>query len=356
MCVMNNLGRALLDLPGPILITGHTGFKGAWLTLLLTEIGVPVIGYSLRPEKDSLFERAGLKGQIPEVFSDIRKYKKLSKFMTKHQPSVVIHMAAQPLVLESFKFPLETFDINVMGTANVINSSFETPSVRVVLAVTTDKVYKNNNLEHRFVESDPLEGKDPYSASKVGAEAVITAWQLISKVSNGPAVVSVRAGNVIGGGDIAENRLIPDIIRAYQSGKILKIRNPSSTRPWQHVLDVLNGYILTAEACLNGTEINSVNFGPKEKSLTVNEVIEICKKYFNFDYAFNEHVVTEYKQESKYLELNPNYASTVLNWSTKIDQALAIKRTLEWWDKVLNQNKSTKQVCIDEIQSFLTIV
>ena len=195
------LGSELSKLPGPILITGHTGFKGAWLTILLEHIGIPTIGYSLPPEKHSLYERANLEGRIPELFADIRDLLLVKDFMAKHKPSAIIHMAAQPLVLESYKSPRETFDTNVMGTVNILDAAFESDHVKAIIVVTTDKVYRNDNSGRAFIESDPLEGKDPYSASKVGAEAAVSAWQQIAKISDGPKVVSVRAGNVIGGGD-----------------------------------------------------------------------------------------------------------------------------------------------------------
>lgn len=188
------LGRRLRELPGPIMVTGHTGFKGTWLTLLLERLNVPVIGFSLPPEKDSLFDRAQRGGAISEVFQDIRNIGAVSDFMAHYQPSAVIHLAAQPLVLESYKTPRETFETNIMGTVNILDASFKSPSVHVVVVATTDKVYRNDNAGRAFIESDPLSGKDPYSASKVGTESVVAAWQQIAKVSGGPKVISVRAG------------------------------------------------------------------------------------------------------------------------------------------------------------------
>ena len=197
------------------------------------------------------------------------------------RPSAIIHLAAQPLVLKSYQDPLETFQTNCMGTANVLKAAFETPSVEIVLVITTDKVYRNDNSGRRFVESDPLEGKDPYSASKVAAEAVCAAWQQISKISGGPKVLVARAGNVIGGGDFAKDRLIPDVIRAVSLGNPIKIRNPLATRPWQHVLDPLIGYLKYMEHGLETPNAEpSLNFGPLEPSLQVNAVLEIAKEYF----------------------------------------------------------------------------
>jgi CDP-glucose 4,6-dehydratase len=352
--VVHVLGKSLRNLPGPVLITGHTGFKGTWMTLLLQQLDVPVIGYSLKAEKDSLYERAALKGLIPEKFADIRNYKKLKKFIGKHQPAVIFHMAAQPLVLESYKKPLETFDINVMGTANLLDIAFDLPAVKVVVAVTTDKVYRNIEFKKSFVENDPLEGKDPYGASKVATEAVIKAWQQISEISDGPKVVSVRAGNVIGGGDYAKNRLIPDIIRSYISGEVLSIRHPNSVRPWQHVMDVLCGYVQTADALIEGETISSINFGPMEKSLNVEEVLQIAKLFLDFDYLIEKASNSNKSLESSYLELNSDLANKILNWRTKISQPDSIKKTMNWWENVLSCKVDARQACLANIQEHLS--
>ena len=344
------LGKTLQNLSGPVLITGHTGFKGTWMTLLLQQIGVPVIGYSLKPVKNSLYSRARLKGQIPEKFGDVRSYKKLKKFIDAHQPSVILHMAAQPLVLDSYEIPLETFDVNVMGTANLMDIAFKVKSVQVVLVVTTDKVYRNHNTGRTFVESDPLEGHDPYSASKVGAESVVRAWQQISEITGGPKVVSVRAGNVIGGGDFAKNRLIPDIIRSCISGQALIIRNPDSTRPWQHVLDPLRGYVSALEAVLSGKNLTAVNFGPQEESLSVTRVIEIASKFLDFSFVANESNQTI---ESVNLSLDSSQALSLLNWKPVYDQEKAVTSTIQWW-AIATQNKTNViELCKSEIGSYL---
>ena len=237
---LNSLG---ISINGPVLVTGHTGFKGTWLTLLLEKLGVEVIGYSLEPEKDSLYARIGREGMISEKFADVRNFTAVQKFVDITKPVAVIHLAAQPLVLESFRSPRETFDTNVMGTVNLLESAFKSESVLAFLAITTDKVYKNENKGLAFKESDALAGKDPYSASKVGSEAAVDAWQQISKSLGGPRVTAIRAGNVIGGGDWAKNRLVPDLIRGFKSGSKTIIRNPRSLRPWQHVLEPLSGYL-----------------------------------------------------------------------------------------------------------------
>jgi len=350
------LGSELSKLPGPILITGHTGFKGAWLTILLEHIGIPTIGYSLPPEKHSLYERANLEGRIPELFADIRDLSLVKDFMAKHKPSAIIHMAAQPLVLESYKSPRETFDTNVMGTVNILDAAFESDYVKAIIVVTTDKVYRNDNSGRAFIESDPLEGKDPYSASKVGAEAAVSAWQQIAKISDGPKVVSVRAGNVIGGGDWAENRLIPDLIRGFIAKKPVEIRNPDSTRPWQHVLDPLVGYLMTLETVLSGGELTALNFAPIGESLSVEEVVKFAN--LAWDKVVNLQDRQPYNQESIKLEalslmLDSSKAQKEILWVPNWSQNEAILSTINWWKNYTADPLLAKMLCINEIESAL---
>ena len=348
------LGDQLRALPGPILITGHTGFKGAWLIFLLEYLGIPCVGYSLAPEKDSLYDRAKLEGKIPEIYADIRDSSTFEKFLNLHRPSVIIHMAAQPLVLQSYKTPRDTFDVNVMGTVNVLDAAFTTDFVQAVIVVTTDKVYRNDNSGSAFIETDPLEGKDPYSASKVGAEAAVAAWQQIQKVSGGPTVVAVRAGNVIGGGDWAENRLIPDLVRGFISGKAAEIRNPGSTRPWQHVLDPLVGYLQTFEFILRGNSLKSLNFGPEGKNLSVAQVVEVARNEWGKapDPIVEKEKLNGEKNEAIILSLNSSFART-LGWIPKIHQKDSVRMTINWWKEVLNFSKSAKEVCHEEIDLYL---
>ena len=332
------IGHSLKNLPGPILITGHTGFKGAWMSLLLKKLGVPVIGYSLTPERDSLYDRAQLDGAIPEMFADIRNLDLFRKFISEHKPSCIFHMAAQPLVLKSYESPRDTFETNVMGTVNVLNAAFETDFVKAIVVITTDKVYRNNGLSQSFIESDPLEGKDPYSASKVGTESAVAAWQQIQKISGGPKVISVRAGNVIGGGDWASDRLLPDLIRSLIHKQDLYPRNPQSTRPWQHVLDPLRGYIVALEAVLAGKNFPALNFGPSGKSLTVEDVLRIGVDEWDGrimvprNYQTNDPSI---KLEASVLQLNSHYAQELLNWSPRWSQEEAVRSTISWWKNYL---------------------
>ena len=348
------LGEHLRALPGPILVTGHTGFKGTWLTFLLERLGVPTVGYSLNPEKNSLYDRAKLTGKIPEIYADIRDAGTLEKFMESHRPSAIIHMAAQPLVLQSYKTPRETFDVNVMGTVNILEQAFATDYVRAVIVVTTDKVYRNDNSGRAFIESDPLEGKDPYSASKVGAEAAISAWQHIQKISGGPKVVSVRAGNVIGGGDWAENRLIPDLVRGFISGKTIEIRNPQSKRPWQHVLEPLIGYLMTLEYVLGGGFISSINFAPNDEGLTVQEVVSIAQESWGTESVIRSvENKDKSRLESSILRLSATYSNELFPQLPTVDQTEAIKKSIIWWKNVQNLHSDPREECLKNIELYL---
>jgi CDP-glucose 4,6-dehydratase len=347
------LGHRLRELPGPLLLTGHTGFKGAWMTFLLEHLNVSVVGYSLPPEKDSLYERADRTGAIPEVFADIRDYRALEEFIDVHKPSTIIHMAAQPLVLKSYKNPRETFDVNVMGTVNLLDIAFKRDFVKAIIVVTTDKVYRNDNSGRAFIETDPLEGKDPYSASKVGTEAVVAAWQQIAKVSGGPKVTSVRAGNVIGGGDFAENRIIPDLIRSVLTGKSTEIRNPISTRPWQHVLDPCVGYIITTEKLIDGGTMESLNFGPEVSSYSVQHVANIGKSAIpEISYQIFSSENTQNSLEAASLNLCSILSLRELNWSPKWDSEKACQTTFNWWKKLLTGRFESEQLCINDIINY----
>jgi CDP-glucose 4,6-dehydratase len=321
----------LRSLKGPILITGHTGFKGTWLTFLLAELGIKTYGLSLPAESGSMYDRLNLKGENPEVFSDIREQSETLRIVKDIEPSAIIHLAAQPLVLESYRSPVDTFNTNVMGTAHILDAASKVKSVKAVAVSTTDKVYLNDNLGIAFKEQSPLGGKDPYSASKVGTEQVIRAWQQISSSSEGPNILAMRAGNVIGGGDFAKDRLLPDLIRAAFFNEPTAIRNPRSTRPWQHVLDPLYGYLLFLECSLRGNKINALNFSTNKSSLSVDEVIKVFKSRFpNIQVEIREET-TGY-QESQLLDLDSSLANQELDWISQLTQQQAINQTIDWWE------------------------
>ena len=342
---LNGVAR-LLNLPGPVLITGHTGFKGSWLTLLLQRLGVEVCGISLPPQENSLYLKLASGLSIENHFIDIRNSILINQTFQRLQPSAVIHLAAQPLVLESYKSPRETFEVNALGTTNILDASFSYPSVEAVIVVTTDKVYRNNENGKAFHEDDPLEGKDPYSSSKVAAEAAVRAWQNISKVSSGPKVVSVRAGNVIGGGDWATGRLLPDLIRGFEANSPVDIRNSKSTRPWQHVLDPLTGYLLALEHLLSGANFDALNFGPISKSIPVGEVVTIATNAWPSQVKINfQESLEKNALEATKLELDSTKARQLLNWTPKWSQHESITATIKWWDRVLNKKMTALESC-----------
>ena len=346
------LGKRLNQINGPILVTGHTGFKGTWLTLLLEKMGVPVVGLSLPPTEGSLYARLLRQEIIPEVYGDIRNLATVAETFEKFQPGAVIHMAAQPLVIQSYETPIDTFEINVMGTVNVLDTAIKCKSVKAIIAVTTDKVYRNEESGRKFIESDPLSGRDPYSASKVGSEAAIAAWQQLSDGIAGPQIVAVRAGNVIGGGDWSSNRLMPDLIKGFSLNKYVEIRNPLSTRPWQHALDPIHGYLKSLEAILDGNCSNAYNFGPLEKSLNVGEVAEIAKRCW-----FEKVEVVFGKSDTKgkealLLELDPTLAMIELAWKPAWNQIEAVESTVNWWAKHLNDGAKADVLCENDLEDF----
>jgi CDP-glucose 4,6-dehydratase len=341
----------LKSISGPLLVTGHTGFKGTWLTLLLESMGIETVGYSLPPQEKSLFNTLSRASKIHEKFGDIRDFESLNEFITSCRPVAVLHMAAQPLVLESYTSPRDTFRTNVLGTVNVLDASIKSSSIQSIGVVTTDKVYKNLNLGKRFIESDPLGGKDPYSASKVGTEAAVAAWQQISRVTGGPSIFSLRAGNVIGGGDLAENRLIPDLVRHFETGNKLEIRSPRATRPWQHVLDPLQGYLMALEASLNKLDISSLNFAPVEESLSVDEVVGIAQETWgrpgNIIFSRDENSL-----ESEKLDLDPSKAMKLLGWKPAWNQIEAVQDSIKWWKKMLSEKTDPLELCQTDLNQL----
>ena len=332
-----------------VLITGHTGFKGTWLTLLLQTLGMEVCGLSLPAEEDSLYLRLARGGVIQEHFVDIRNYDALSKSLKELQPNIIFHLAAQPLVLKSYLKPRETFETNVLGTVNLLDSAFGVSSTEIISVVTTDKVYRNRNESVRFKETDALEGKDPYSASKVGTEAAVSAWQQMKKFSNGPAVISLRAGNVIGGGDFAENRLLPDLVRGFNAGYPVEIRNPNSTRPWEHVLDPLFGYLKATEHALGGNGESTYNFAPSGSSLSVREVAQISQKTWGQG-ARVLSLGTSDDFEAITLELDSSRSRDVLKWIPAWTQEDAIISTIDWWKKILLEKASPAEACASDLE------
>jgi CDP-glucose 4,6-dehydratase len=338
-----------------VLITGHTGFKGTWLSQILIEAGADVYGISLKPERDSLYSLIPKLELKKSVYLNINHAKKLDKEINKIDPHLVFHLAAQPLVRKSYNDPIETFQTNVMGTANTLDSSLKGKSISGIVAITTDKVYRNSETLDGYREDDPLGGTDPYSASKSASEMVITAWQNISASKNGVPIVAARSGNVIGGGDRAEDRLIPDLIRSFRSGTKAQIRNPNSIRPWQHVLDPLSGYLIIGSKLLNGkATAKAYNFGPSLNSkLTVSQMADEACSIWQNNKGWEIQKADNSLPESKLLLLSSQRAKEELGWENKLSATEAVKWTIDW-ESDLDKN-SALDLISSQIQKFKAI-
>ena len=315
-----------------VLLTGHTGFKGSWLALWLKEIGAEVVGISLDPIAGENHWDL-LKLDAVDHRQDIRDAGKLAALVQAARPEIVFHLAAQPLVRRSYREPIETWSTNVMGTANLLEACRHAGGVKAVVAVTTDKVYANRERPTGYRENDPLGGHDPYSASKAACEILIESYRkAFFNSDHGPLLASARGGNVIGGGDWSEDRLIPDVVRAVSRGQPLVIRSPDATRPWQHVLDCLAGYLLLGQKLLEARRECAVawNFGPdQEDNRTVADVLGLLKSHWpELEW---ERARDSQAHEATLLSLDPAKAKSILNWRQvwKIEQAL--KATTDWY-------------------------
>ncbi len=315
-----------------VFLTGHTGFKGAWLALWLHKLGAEVSGYALLPPtQPSLFEGARISELVTSIMADIRDLPRLTAALRDANPELVFHLAAQALVRRSYADPIETFSSNLMGTVNLLDAMRSCPSVRAAVVVTSDKCYENRGLERGYVETDPLGGFDPYSSSKACAEIATAAYRR-SFFGDGPAVATARAGNVIGGGDWAIDRLVPDAVRAYCSGQPVRLRYPYATRPWQHVLDPLAGYLLLAEKLLEGEVCAEAwNFGPADDHVApVAQVVEALARKWGRDRAW-EQDSGRHPHEAQLLGLDAGKAHTRLGWAPHLDMAQTIDWTAEWY-------------------------
>ena len=331
------------------LITGHTGFKGSWLSLMLAQRGHSVSGISLQPDVGSIFERAELSKLINnDIRCDIRESTKLTSYFRELRPDVVIHLAAQALVRESYNNPVKTFETNVMGTLNVIKASQQVNTIQAQLIVTTDKVYKNIGKTLGYIETDALGGQDPYSASKAMADIATQSW--LASFANPPSAIA-RAGNVIGGGDICEDRLIPDLINSYTSGITPKLRFPNSVRPWQHVLDCLNGYLRLVDAIIENKVGGAWNFGPDgNQSNTVADVANIAGAVWGPQKSW-ESDLGNHPHEAALLMLNSDKARTELGWCDKLSFEESVKWTIDWYKNVHNGNDPLEET-LKNIKSF----
>lgn len=319
-----------------VFITGHTGFKGAWLTLWLDMLDAEVHGYSLAPAISSLYSAAGLAGRFRETYADIRDGELLKEKMSNFVPDVVFHLAAQPLVRASYREPVLTYETNVMGTVNLLEAVRSVPSVKSVVVITTDKCYRDMNWEWGYRETDTLGGADPYSSSKACAEFVCDAWRSAYFAKTNTLLATARAGNVIGGGDWAEDRLVPDAMRAFTQGKPLEIRSPNAVRPWQHVLEPLSGYLILAEQLYRGDRDCACgwNFGPRaEDSRSVKDMVEALVKLWGdgAKYRLEENSTLH---ESHLLRLDSSCAIQKLGWQPKLSFEQAVSMSVNWYKRI----------------------
>lgn len=337
------------------LITGHTGFKGSWLTLLLTEMGHHVSGLALDPEVPSLFDSAAIRHLLEhDIRLDIREREAVSHSVLSVRPDVVVHLAAQPLVRLSYERPRETIEVNVMGTLNLLEAVASAPTVQASLIVTTDKVYRPREIKEPFKEADPLGGEDIYSASKTMADVLTAAWV---GSFGGPPTAIARAGNVIGGGDFGHERLIPDLVRSVQAQEQLELRYPEAVRPWQHVLDCLAGYLTIIEDLTSGKAsagVNAWNIGPDPSAIaTVAEVVEQSLRCWGKAPQWD---VTDSPLlgENPWLSLDSDLIRRDLGWRDRLDLDASISWTADWYQRV-SAGEDPRTVSAQQVRRFLEL-
>ncbi len=338
-----------------VLVTGDTGFKGSWLCIWLKSLGADVYGYALPPKTDNdNFVTTGLAGKITHQDGDIRDLEKMKGFFQKVNPEIVFHMAAQPLVLYSYENPVETFSTNVMGTVHLFECVKATPSVMVVLNITSDKCYDNKEWVWGYKENDPMGGKDPYSASKGCAELVFNSyWHSFFQKPDSPAMASGRAGNVIGGGDWAADRIIPDVFRAVKNNTILYVRNPQATRPWQFVLEPVYGYMKLAEKLLSdpGKFSGGWNFGPLENhNYSVGDLLDQVKTKVNLQTSYPEKA--EKPHEAHLLKLDISKAVALLKWQPLLDFEQTVDFTIQGYMAEMEGDRNLYEKRVAQIEAY----
>ncbi len=342
-----------------VLLTGHTGFKGSWLSLWLQALGAEVTGYALEPPTNpSLFEVANISAGMTSIIGDIRDLDKLKAVFSEHNPEIVIHMAAQPLVRYSYVNPVETYSTNVMGTVNLLEAVRATTGIKAVVNVTTDKCYENREWDWGYRENEPMGGFDPYSNSKGCSELVTAAYRNSyfhpdKYQEHGVALASARAGNVIGGGDWAEDRLIPDIMRAISQGEAVNIRNPHAIRPWQHVLEPLSGYLLLAQTLYEkgATLAEGWNFGPNDEDA---KPVQWIVEYLTHAWGDNASWLLDggnHPHEAHYLKLDCSKAKARLHWHPRWHLAEALENIINW-QKQYRQGVDMKAVTLAQIEHY----
>jgi CDP-glucose 4,6-dehydratase len=342
-----------------VLITGHTGFKGGWLAIYLKHLGATVIGYSLPPPTNpSLFVTGGLKNRITHIEADIRDTTKFAKTIREYRPDIIFHLAAQPLVLNGYATPVETFDVNVMGTISILEAVRQTTLSCAIVAVTTDKVYENRETTHGYQENDALGGYDPYSASKAAAEIAIACYRqsfFPGKTGQDVRLASARAGNVVGGGDWSENRIVPDIVRALIGGRATTLRNPNAIRPWQHVLEPLAAYMLLGAQLManDGARFATAwNFGPLPgDACSVRDLAAAFYKAWGNGEAI-ESSSDDAPHEAAILKLLIDKAVENLGWRPVWTFSETVTRTAQWYRRVTSRPADAFAACTDDVQAF----
>lgn len=336
-----------------VLLTGNTGFKGSWMSCLLEAFGIEVVGLSLPGEENRLFNELGLGRRYKTHFGNICDGEFVSKVFKAENPDLILHFAAQPLVLDSYRDPASTFSTNILGTSNVLAAGNSLSSTKATLIITTDKVYRNEENTTAFQEEDSLGGADPYSASKACAELVTQVWKSPALNHHGVEIASARAGNVIGGGDTSPNRLIPNMLESFMENKSAKIRNPQSVRPWQHVLDPLYGYLMLLDCMVSKSNLHSAyNFGPSPSNfLTVGEIADLVASSWGKNASWVEAKQEDSGLESNFLTIDSTRAKTDLGWECNIE----IDRAIQWiieWEKSSNKRATT----LNQIAQFLEVI
>lgn len=325
-----------------VLVTGNTGFKGAWIIMMLNTLNAKVMGYSLsNVSKPNMFELLKLKKNIININGDIRDFKKLKNNFNRFKPQIIIHLAAQSLVRLSYKKPLDTFSTNIMGSANILEYARSCKSLKSLIYVTSDKCYEDHQTVKAYKETDRLGGFDPYSSSKTAAENLFSCYQksFFSRSNFGAA--TVRSGNVIGGGDWSKDRIIPDILRSLSEKKKLSIRNPNAVRPWQHVLEPLTGYLILGMKGYNNKKFSGAwNFGPSiNETVSVKKIISIFYDKISLNKEKYNIKKNTNLRETKFLKINSNKAKKLLNWKTKMNTIEAINLTCEWYKRFLEKKE-----------------
>jgi CDP-glucose 4,6-dehydratase len=349
-----------------VLVTGHTGFKGGWLTLWLEKIGARVTGLSLAPDQgaDNIFDRARIGDSCRSVIADIRDKAIVDTVFAEARPSVVFHLAAQPLVRRGYSDPVGTFASNIMGTAHILDAARRSETVEAVVCVTTDKVYENREWRWPYRENDPLGGVDPYSASKSAAEMVARVYMTTLAEPGGCRTATARGGNVIGGGDWSEDRIVPDIVRSVRAGVPLVLRHPGATRPWQHVLELCSGYLLLARHLLQGRAekgasgqdfVSAWNFGPDSLlEIPVSELV----KHMLATMDRPDHPLelgTSSLHESTYLRLDSTKAMTDLGWRRSLDLPTTMAWTAEWYRDYLATPERARDLIATQIDRYIEL-